>query len=235
MTQQLAFNDLLKHLAINADFGVFNIPRENLDITKMASIISTHDTAQYYIDHALKALPMATPREVLGHGLNEATLDGLILEFGVGSGGALRFIDEHVKDQKIYGFDSFDGLPEDWRGRWKKGAFKQDSLPGGFSENVELVRGLFADTLPQFMKKHGKTIRFIHMDCDLYSSTKTVFDCLGEYIEPGTVIIFDEYWNYAGWRAHEHLALQEFVERSGKKYEYTAFATSGLQVAIQFV
>ena len=54
--------------------------------------------------------------------------------------------------------------------------------------NVRLYRGWFEDTLPAFCEQHPGPIAFLHLDADLYSSTRTVFDLLGDGIVPGTVI-----------------------------------------------
>ncbi len=60
----------------------------------------------------------------------------------------------------------------------------------------------------------------MHIDSDLYSSAKTIFDCLGDRVAPGTVIMFDEFYNYTGYQAHEYKAFKEFVEERNVKYEW---------------
>jgi hypothetical protein len=76
-------------------------------------------------------------------------------------------------------------------------------------------------------------IAFMHVDCDLYSSTKTIFEFLGDAIGPGTVILFDEYFNYPNWEQHEYKAFQEFSEKCGVKYRYLAFARQQVAVLIE--
>ena len=71
-----------------------------------------------------------------------------------------------------------------------------------------MIKGLFDDTLPSFAKTHTQPVSFLHVDCDLYSSTKAIFDILGDQIVEGTVIVFDEYFNYPGWQHHEFKAFQ---------------------------
>ena len=68
--------------------------------------------------------------------------------------------------------------------------------------------------------KAKSTLAFVHVDCDLYSSTTTVFDAIGHRIGKDTVVLFDEYMGYAGWEEHEHKAFTEFIERTGKEFEY---------------
>ncbi|MCK9909618.1 class I SAM-dependent methyltransferase, partial [Microbacteriaceae bacterium K1510] len=120
--------------------------------------------------------------------------------------------------------------PEDWRTGIAKGAFAGPlpTVPG----NVTLVSGLFSDTLPQFSQQHLGPIAFLHVDCDLYSSTATIFDCLGDRLRPGSVILFDEYFNYPGWRQHEFKAFQEFVARGEVAYRYEGFVPRDQQVCV---
>ena len=102
---------------------------------------------------------------------------GLCCEFGVFSGETIRFIARHFKGP-VYGFDSFEGLPEDWRPGVEKGHFKMAALPK-VPANVELIKGWFNETLPGFIARHPGPASFLHIDCDLYSSSKTVFRAAG--------------------------------------------------------
>jgi hypothetical protein len=72
----------------------------------------------------------------------------------------------------------------------------------------------------------------MHLDCDLYSSTKTVFDLQGDRIVSGTVIQFDEYFNYPGWRTHEYKAFHEFIYDRGLQYTYLGYTLAGFSVAV---
>jgi hypothetical protein len=98
--------------------------------------------------------------------------------------------------------------------------------------NAQLVKGWFADTLPPFISSHSAAVSFLHVDCDLYSSTKCIFDVLDERVGPGCVIVFDEYFNYPGWQRHEFKAFQEFVGRRSLKYRYEGVVPSHQQVCV---
>jgi len=137
-----------------------------------------------------------------------------------------------LHDKVIYGFDSFEGLPETWRDGFEKQAFNlNDNLPQ-VNENVRLIKGWFNETLPEFIKEHPEPCAFIHVDCDLYSSTKTIFDSLKNQIVSGMVIAFDEYFNYPGWQEGEYKAFMEFVEEKHLEFEYIA-RTEHEQVAVK--
>lgn len=131
----------------------------------------------------------------------------------------------------MHGFDSFQGLPEAW-GKNPRGAYSTGGELPAVPDNVRLHAGWYVDTLPRFVADHDGPVRFLHVDCDLYSSTKTVFDTLAERIVPGTVIVFDEYFCTARWREDEHRALQEAVERNSWSHRYLAFNLWSKQAAV---
>ena len=169
--------------------------------------------------------------ETLRLGLEQAQVEGMVLEFGVRFGNSINFIAKHI-DQEIHGFDSFQGLPEAWEG-FQAGVY---TTRGKFPEvpsNVRFHVGWFSDTLPAFAAEHTGPIRFMNVDCDLYSSTKTIFEFLGERIVPGTVIVFDEYFMNPGWREDEYKAFQEAVRKHSWNYEYLAFNLFTRQAAVR--
>lgn len=149
----------------------------------------------------------------------EATkVDGLVLEFGVARGDSIRKIAGGFPDKTVYGFDSFEGLPEDWRPSIQKGAFSCD-VPTDLPENVTLVKGWFEDTLVPFLEEHEGPVAFLHVDCDIYSATKTIFDNLKDRIVDGTIIIFDEIFGYDGYEHHEFKAFNEYLVANDMNYE----------------
>ncbi|HEX2073658.1 MAG TPA: class I SAM-dependent methyltransferase [Geodermatophilus sp.] len=173
----------------------------------------------------------AAAEETLAHALELAPPDGMALEFGVFTGRTLQVIADTRGRTGVYGFDSFEGLPEDWRSRFPAGAFRVDTPPS--VEGAELVVGLFADTLPGFLAEHPGPVAFVHVDADLYSSARTVLDHVGPRLAPGSVVLFDEYFNYPGWEEHEHRAWQEFVAKSGVRFEYEAYTGDNEQVLVR--
>jgi hypothetical protein len=202
------------------------------------------DTADYIEQHMLVAEKFRGERdprnrgrfELLEYALSKIELKtGLVMQFGVFKGETLSYIADRV-DTVAYGFDSFEGLPEAWFLEHQKSEF---DLGGAVPKipsrqgNIKLVKGWFSDTAPQFAAANSEPIRFLHIDCDLYSSTKSVFDALGDRIVPGTIIVFDEYFNYPGWRQHEYKAFQEFVEQHEIRYSYIGYAPRHYSVALK--
>ncbi len=60
----------------------------------------------------------------------------------------------------------------------------------------------------------------------------SLFNALRDRIKPGTVVVFDEYFNYPGWRGHEYKAFQEFIAATGLTYRYLGFAAEKGHVAV---
>ena len=205
---------------------------DNHDIEGELQRHALADTADYIRHNMMQVDSVDIPLDVLTLGLKQVqNKHGLYLEFGVFSGHTINHIARLV-DQPVYGFDSFEGLPERWRDAWKAGHFKVASLPQ-VPANVTLVKGWFDQTLPEFLKSHSGDVAFLHVDCDLYSSTRTIFACLAPRIKAGTVIVFDEYFNYPGWREGEFKAFQEFVAREGCNFEYLNYSRKAEQVSVR--
>jgi Macrocin-O-methyltransferase (TylF) len=191
---------------------------------------------QRSVDYVERAMPDAvgldSQRELIEHSLQAVHIDGHYLEFGVFTGGTIRFLARRIGARTIHGFDSFEGLPEAWAGFNLGGkAFNMKGRLPRVPNNVRLYRGYFDTSLPKWLDDHPGQIAFMHLDCDLYSSTKTIFNLIGARITTGTVILFDEYFNYPNWEQHEFKAFQEFVTYHQVKYTYLGFARQ--QVAIR--
>jgi ABC-2 type transport system ATP-binding protein len=172
------------------------------------------------------------PRATLEYGLSLAAgQDGMALEFGVHTGGTLSVIADAREGKNVFGFDSFDGLPEDWRAGFPAGHFAVEEPPE--VRGAELVVGLFENTLEGFLREHPEPVAFVHVDADLYSSARTVLAHLGPRLSVGTVIVFDEYFGYPGWREHEYRAWEEFVAESGVRFDYEGFTEGNEQVIVR--
>jgi hypothetical protein len=151
----------------------------------------------------------------------EAANMGTAIEFGVATGKTLRMISERFP---AVGFDSFDGLPEHWRPGFEQGMFAQTPP----QVNADLVIGLFDDTLPGWVESEKgkfflKHLSLLHIDCDLYSSTKTILRHVGPHIKPDVVVVFDEYHGYPGWENHEFKAWNEFVSQTKINYDVLGY------------
>lgn len=186
--------------------------------------------AWHYLKSAAPKLPAITGSmlDTFKHAFRAAPASGLVLEFGVRHGNTIRQI-AALAGQEVHGFDSFEGLPEAWHHE-SKGSYSTKGVLPAVPRNVKLHAGWFEKTLPEFLSKTPGPVRLLNIDCDIYSSTKTVLDCLARRIVPGTVIVFDEYIGNAHWREDEFKAFQEAVAKYGWSYEYLCFSVFTKQV-----
>jgi hypothetical protein len=206
---------------------------KRIDYEMVAWLLASSSSAEYLIQRMMSAENFVHAGPLLDFALERCTLDGLIMEFGVFRGASLRAIARRVT-QEVHGFDSFEGLPRDWTYFQKQGRFSLQGQAPQFEEaNIRVHQGWFDQTLPPFLAQHPGPARFIHIDCDIYASTRTVLELLKPRIVSGTVIVFDEYLNYPGWQQHEYRAFQEFVAQAGIAYRYIGFASSDYAVAVQ--
>lgn len=145
----------------------------------------------------------------------------LWLEFGTAGGTTINYISQFTP-HPVYGFDSFEGLPEDWREGFLKGAFHQNGHLPAVRPNVQLVKGWFSDSLVPFLETHNQQVSFVHIDCDIYSSTTFVLETLRERLAPGCIIVFDELVNYDGFDEDngELHAFYEFVTKYNLQFKW---------------
>ena len=206
-----------------ADFARLHPAREMKKLALRESI-------RYARKHMRNSIGVESAREVLRLALKQVTVAGYYLEFGVYKGGTIRFIAGCAgAAQVVHGFDSFEGLNEAWSGDPSR-FDAQGRLPK-VPSTVRLHKGYFSDTLPGWAQSHSGPVGFLHIDCDLYESTRCVFEHLSERIVPGTIIVFDEYFNYPNWQQHEFRAFREFVAQHQVRYEYLGYAR--FQVALK--
>lgn len=169
-------------------------------------------------------------QEVLGAGAID------YLEFGVWQGTSLSSwlaLNLHPAS-RFFGFDSFEGLPEDW-GHFavlhKQGTFDMGGSPPAIDDGrVEWVKGYFQETLAPFLEGYEPKHRLVvHCDADLYSSTLYVLTVLNPYLVPGTIVIFDEFFTVD----HEFKALTDFIRAYHRDYRVVASSGPYDQMAIE--
>src|SRR5262245_8877326 len=201
-----------------------------------ASKGSARDRARLDGWELMKAVPgrpalVGSPVRAFEIGLEAARVPGLVLELGVRMGASIRQI-AALAHQPVHGFDSFEGIPEDWHGE-RRGSYSTGGVVPTVPEGVSLHLGWFDESLPAFLSRHAGPLRFANIDCDLYSSARTVLGLLAERIVPGSVLVFDEYLGYEHWREDEFRAFHEGVEQYGWRYRYLCYSFATKQAAVQ--
>lgn len=168
-------------------------------------------------------------------------MDGYYFEFGCHKGRTMRLAWEYTKEpfEWVYvGFDSFAGLPEipeiDRQPIWEQGGLatsEEDFIEivgrGGMPrERLLTVKGFYDESLTPALaeKLLPRKASVVYVDCDLYTSTVPVLSFAKDFLRPGTIIVFDDWFCFYGdpergerraWaefcRAHPGLRFTEFV------------------------
>jgi hypothetical protein len=199
----------------------------------MDRALSQLEVSRWFKANGIRPRPLFRDRRDLYLHLARQVADEhvLYLEFGVFEGASLRIWSEVLRNplSSLHGFDSFEGLPETWTHRFPKGAFDtKGALPKLADPRVMLHVGWFNETLPGFvLPEHERLL--VHFDADLYSSAKYVLDSLRDAIRPGTILLFDEFYD----RMHELRAFSEFLEETGIKVRFLGGAKYLSQCAFE--
>lgn len=194
----------------------------------------------FFKDHISRSSVFLKDDDIRHHSIlkafnNNTSKDNIFLEFGVYKGDSIKlfakFLFQHGLE--IYGFDSFEGLEEDWivSDYNPAGTFSFNSKNLKIPKNVKIIKGKVQDTLNDFLEKNkDKKITFIHMDMDTYTPTKYVLEKIKPFLQKGSVILFDELYGFPNWKKHEYKALNEVFKEN--EYKYFAFGTRQVSVEI---
>ena len=198
------------------------------------------DSFESFKDHFPTAMLFQNKRDLRKWAIKRAVMNhehvGLISEFGVFRGNGISLFARVLEPYGlgITGFDSFEGLEEDWTGHHNgrtQGGFGQQSTPPGVPENAKLIKGKVQDTLPGFLARQGAVhYTFAHMDFDTYTPTAFTLSAIKDRLRKGTVLVFDELYGYPGWRHHEWKALKETLPDAC--YDFIAFGTESVAIEI---
>ena len=196
-----------------------------------------NETVNHFKEHIKKSIIFTNIWKIREYAIQSSLLNDkhkeyYYLEFGVWKGRSSNFFSKFVN--KLYCFDSFEGLKEDWVGEnFFKGHFNLNKKIPSLNSNVEPVVGWVEDTLEDFLKRHNPKINFVHLDMDTYSPTKFTLEKLKPYLVKNSIIIFDELYNYFGWKNGEYKALNEVF--NDNEFEFKAFNLNGHQCVIQII
>lgn len=205
---------------------IHNLSALDLSIAHQLRAKSTKEAVEFYYKHMMGSQIFGTKQSMLDYELSKCSCEGLYLEFGVALAFFTNYMAKKIKPKVIHGFDSFKGFPEYFNGTSTEEHNYHGKLPT-VNDNVKLHPGWFESSIPEFIKNNDEQIAYLNIDCDLYSSTSTVFNYLGNRIQKGTIIHFDEFLNFPDWRNHEFKAWNEFVEENKILFDYIAIGNRG--------
>lgn len=178
-------------------------------------------------------------------------IEGYYFEFGCHGANTMRMAFDnfhYLFDWHYVAFNSFEGLPEiaaiDRQKIWAKGrlrtsedAFRETCVSHGMpSQSLTTVKGFYDDVLNEKTRERfaDKKAAVIYVDCDLYKSAVPVLAFCRDFLQPGTVIVFDD-WNCfcADPNRGERLAWTEF-RRQNPDLNFESFVNNGMQAAFVF-
>jgi O-methyltransferase len=156
------------------------------------------------------------------------------LEFGVFRGSSFNWWLHHCDhpESKFYGFDTFEGLPENWGSVYNKGDMLAD-MPDINDPRGRFIKGLFQDSVPDFLLTFNRDMKndnrkIIHLDADLFSSTLFVLTSIAPFLKKGDILMFDEF-NVPN---HEFFAFRIFSEACYVKTRLVGAVNNYFQVAL---
>jgi hypothetical protein len=168
--------------------------------------------------HGYKARHRVERRERLFDlvGAEVAERNVLYMEFGVWQGRTTRYWSKLLRNpkSKLHGFDSFEGLPENWHCVGRGGFSVGGKVPEIDDPRVQFFKGWFEQTLPRY-EIPAHEVLVLNFDADLYSSTKLALNTVRDAIVPGTYLYFDDF----NQPLHEVRAFDEFIEQTKMKFE----------------
>lgn len=189
--------------------------------------------AQWWREHGGRA-ELASTREGLWAAVMPRHWQGDYLEFGVSTGESLSWWSTHTAPQvRLFGFDTFTGLPEEWGGQAAGTYSAHGRLPEIDDQRVRYVVGRFDETVDPFLA--ATTLRHplvVHLDADLYRSTFDVLTALSPTLRTGDVVIFDELLD-VGTADHEFRALVEATAQTGLRLDVVGAVRRGRQAAFR--
>jgi hypothetical protein len=192
---------------------------------------AAEESADFVERHLDNVMLFHDKRQLWDFCLKESSKEGLFIECGVFNADSINYFAKNNQEINFFGFDSFEGLSENWKGSHKgKGAFDLDGVLPKVESNVELIKGWIDDTYLFFLKEHSQKISFLNIDTDTYSPALTILKESKPYLKIGTIIVFDELIGYPNWKNGEFKALNEVLLEN--EYEFIAFANSQSAIRI---
>lgn len=194
-----------------------------INSNKLRYLFSLPKLHEFHKDYGKYGVIVNSRNQLYKH-INTAINDQAIdyCEFGVFKGASIRYwssINSNT-DSSFVGFDTFNGLPESWdnfTGGLKKGTFDtKGQVPDIKDNRVSFVKGLFQDSLPEFLENYDfKNTLVINIDADLYSATLFVLTQMHRFLKKGSIIIFDEFSSIL----HEFRAFEDYCSAYSVKFE----------------
>ncbi len=236
----MAIRDRVSRLTTRITWYVYRRLWENLRRNRTYEVLwenAARRSAEYIETNFDDAVVFQDRQDFWRHVITKIPSVGALIEVGVFKGVSVNFIADTLTrtgDKRlVHGFDSFEGLEEDWSGEaLGAGFFQQDGKLPPVRTNVRLHKGWVQDTLgPFYTQENVEKLALVHIDTDTYTPARHILEISKSRLAVGTIIVFDELIGYPNWQEHEFKALQEVLPRSA--YRFLAFTSR--QAALRIV
>jgi hypothetical protein len=195
------------------------------DLTISGQIAASSSSVRWLHRHADDATLYELRTGVIDHALQNLAVGGDILEFGVFQGAVTRYIFPRAANRQYHAFDSFRGVPKAMSLTVARHSFSLDGLVPDLPGGVIVHDGWFSDTLPVYRRNYMAPVALAYIDCDLYESVETVLAKIQDRLVPGSILIFDDWYNFPNWERHSYRALKEAESRTKWQFVPMAFST----------
>jgi len=189
------------------------------DLRIAAQMQAASTSVDWLYAHADRVPAYRNRPELLEAVLPLIPANGDLAEFGVFKGAVTWFVRPRFPDRTYHAFDSWQGVPESMGLAVDKFGFSLDGRVPDLPPATTIHTGWFEDTLPKWRAQCDASIAFAYIDCDLYESVRTVLEAIADRLRPGSIVIFDDWFNFPNWQAHSFRAAHEWTERHGLTLE----------------
>jgi hypothetical protein len=195
------------------------------DINVAGQLVAATEAAAWLHQYADKVPGFARRPELLESIIPRIPADGDLAEFGVFKGAVTRFMRPRFPSRIYHAFDSFHGVPEAMSLSVHQNAFDLGGNIPDLPPGTTVHAGWFEDTIPRWREHFDAPIAWAYIDCDLYESVCAVLEGLTDRIRPGTILSYDDWYNFPNWQQHSLKATREWTDRTGIKLTPIAYTT----------
>jgi hypothetical protein len=195
------------------------------DLRVAAQFEAARTSSKWLYENADKVTLYGRRPELLDAVLRSVPASGDFLEFGVFTGAVTWFVRPRFPDRTYHAFDSFLGVPEAMSLAVGRSAFNLGGEVPKLPPNTTVHAGWFKDTIPDWRGNFKSSAAFAYIDCDLYESVQVVLQGLTDRVREGTILVFDDWYNFPNWQQHSLRAFNEWIDATRIKIEPIGFTT----------
>jgi hypothetical protein len=203
------------------------------DLNVVAQLRAADSSVRWVHANADDVAPFRDRGSLIDKVATGVLIDGDVVEFGVYTGAVTRRLHPLLPKRLYHAFDAFLGVPKGMALSVGQDSFTLGGKIPDLPKDVIVHAGWFTDTIPEYLAKFGNPVALAYIDCDLYESVKTVLDGITGRLQVGSILIFDDWYNFPNWQEHSYRALNEMILGSTLKFRPIGWSTTDHAVAFQ--